>query len=179
VATRSFTTRFQGKSRILVNEVGLFAPFNPATEKPGRGVNFMALWDTGATNTVITQKVVDALGLQSTGFATVSHAQGKKVVETYFVNIMLPNGVGVPMLKVTKGELDGPDLLIGMDIIGAGDFAVTNYQNRTVFTFRVPSCHEIDFVKQPAQAPAAVQPGRNDPCFCGSGKKYKKCHGKS
>jgi uncharacterized protein len=20
-------------------------------------------------------------------------------------------------------------------------------------------------------------PGRNDPCFCGSGKKYKKCHG--
>ena len=22
------------------------------------------------------------------------------------------------------------------------------------------------------------QPGRNDPCFCGSGKKFKKCHGK-
>ncbi|MDO9195510.1 UPF0149 family protein, partial [Rhodoferax sp.] len=22
-------------------------------------------------------------------------------------------------------------------------------------------------------------PGRNDPCFCGSGKKYKKCHGAS
>jgi preprotein translocase subunit SecA len=22
------------------------------------------------------------------------------------------------------------------------------------------------------------EPGRNDPCFCGSGKKYKKCHGK-
>ena len=21
------------------------------------------------------------------------------------------------------------------------------------------------------------KPGRNDPCFCGSGKKYKKCHG--
>jgi uncharacterized protein YecA (UPF0149 family) len=20
--------------------------------------------------------------------------------------------------------------------------------------------------------------GRNDPCFCGSGRKYKKCHGK-
>ena len=23
----------------------------------------------------------------------------------------------------------------------------------------------------------APEPGRNDPCFCGSGKKYKKCHG--
>jgi preprotein translocase subunit SecA len=35
-------------------------------------------------------------------------------------------------------------------------------------------------------SPLAVQPqavnehrdiGRNDPCWCGSGKKYKKCHG--
>ena len=25
-------------------------------------------------------------------------------------------------------------------------------------------------------APPAQLPGRNDPCHCGSGKKYKKCH---
>jgi len=32
---------------------------------------------------------------------------------------------------------------------------------------------------KPARAATASQPkiGRNDPCFCGSGKKYKKCHG--
>jgi len=24
----------------------------------------------------------------------------------------------------------------------------------------------------------ATKPGRNDPCFCGSGLKFKKCHGK-
>jgi preprotein translocase subunit SecA len=29
----------------------------------------------------------------------------------------------------------------------------------------------------PAQQPAG-KIGRNDPCYCGSGKKYKKCHGK-
>jgi uncharacterized protein len=23
----------------------------------------------------------------------------------------------------------------------------------------------------------AQEPGRNDPCWCGSGKKFKKCHG--
>ena len=30
-----------------------------------------------------------------------------------------------------------------------------------------------------AQKPyiAEKKPGRNDPCHCGSGKKYKKCHG--
>jgi len=33
-------------------------------------------------------------------------------------------------------------------------------------------------VEETPQAPApAVKAGRNDPCPCGSGKKYKKCHG--
>jgi preprotein translocase subunit SecA len=30
----------------------------------------------------------------------------------------------------------------------------------------------------PRQAESASKVGRNDPCPCGSGKKYKKCHGK-
>jgi preprotein translocase subunit SecA len=31
-----------------------------------------------------------------------------------------------------------------------------------------------------AQQPVRVEktPGRNEPCFCGSGKKYKLCHGR-
>jgi preprotein translocase subunit SecA len=29
----------------------------------------------------------------------------------------------------------------------------------------------------PASTPASAKVGRNDPCPCGSGKKYKKCHG--
>ncbi|MGH9600616.1 MAG: SEC-C metal-binding domain-containing protein, partial [Terracidiphilus sp.] len=32
---------------------------------------------------------------------------------------------------------------------------------------------------QPTQRRTSPKPGRNDPCFCGSGKKYKKCHGAS
>jgi preprotein translocase subunit SecA len=31
---------------------------------------------------------------------------------------------------------------------------------------------------QPAQSSGAPKVGRNDPCPCGSGKKYKQCHGK-
>lgn len=31
--------------------------------------------------------------------------------------------------------------------------------------------------KQVTAAPEAANIGRNDPCYCGSGKKYKKCHG--
>ena len=30
--------------------------------------------------------------------------------------------------------------------------------------------------KEKEDVPPAQLPGRNDPCHCGSGKKYKKCH---
>jgi len=34
-----------------------------------------------------------------------------------------------------------------------------------------------DELKNPTVRYEAAKPGRNDPCPCGSGKKYKKCHG--
>jgi uncharacterized protein YecA (UPF0149 family) len=30
---------------------------------------------------------------------------------------------------------------------------------------------------KPGQTPTGERIGRNDPCWCGSGQKYKKCHG--
>ena len=35
----------------------------------------------------------------------------------------------------------------------------------------------LDHGAKPATVHAQPKPGRNQPCFCGSGKKYKKCHG--
>jgi len=107
----------------------------------------------------------------------------------YLVNIMLPNKVGIANLRVTRGNIGGDaDVLIGMDIIGIGDFAITNKDGKTVFSFRAPSCDTIDFLTESKSAivktttaPTPVLPnkvGRNDPCPCGSGKKYKKCCGR-
>ena len=79
-------------------------------------------------------------------------------------------------------------VLIGMDIINLGDFAVTNKNGRTAFSFRTPSIEYIDFghpkqkqpppLQSPPPAAATSKVGRNDPCPCGSGEKFKKCHGK-
>ena len=61
----------------------------------------------------------------------------------------------VPHVRVTEVQLipddnvsddKQPQLLIGMDIIGLGDFAVTNANGKTTFSFRVPSVREIDFI---------------------------------
>ena len=35
----------------------------------------------------------------------------------------------------------------------------------------------LDHAPRPAPRRSAAAPGRNDPCPCGSGRKYKKCHG--
>ena len=112
-------------------------------------VPFTAIWDTGAARSVISENVVHACGLTQTGMARVQGVHGPATVETYFVNIALPNNITVAGIRATKGALlSGDDVLIGMDVISIGDFAVTNYDNATMFSFRSPSAGHIDFVAQ-------------------------------
>jgi predicted aspartyl protease len=152
---------------------------------PKDAKKYLAIWDTGATGSVITKKVVDDCGLKPIGMAKVHHAQGVETTPVYLVSIVLPNKVIVPSLRVTEGKLVGNvEVLIGMDIIGLGDFAVSNKDGVTVFSYRTPSIERIDFVQQlnnaskPNSPPTYSKIGRNAPCPCGSGKKYKNCHGR-
>lgn len=113
------------------------------------GINYAGIWDTGATNTVITEKVVNELNLKPTGMTQVHTASGTENRPTYLVNIRLPNGVGFETVRVSQLLLVGDcDLLIGMDIIALGDFAVTNVKGKTVFSYRWPSIKTIDFVAE-------------------------------
>ena len=109
---------------------------------------------------------------------TVVHtAQGSTTTDTFLVGIFLPNKVVLNEVRVSKGIFRDADVLIGMDIISQGDFAVTNKDGKTVFSFRMPSTECIDFVKHPQYRTPVVSAkiGRNAPCPCGSGKKYKNC----
>jgi preprotein translocase subunit SecA len=51
------------------------------------------------------------------------------------------------------------------------DLAEAQQQNRQAM-------QQTQEVQKPAQVKGVVKIGRNDPCPCGSGKKYKSCHGK-
>lgn len=155
----AFTTRYSGRTRVLRNIVGVSLPLTLEELKRQRTEprEYIAIWDTGATNSGITKKVVTDLDLRPTGIVEVRHAQGKSLTNTYLVNVALPNQVMVGQLRVTEVELvpddnvpedEQPQILIGMDIIGAGDFAVTNFNNKTTLSFRMPSVSEIDFIPQ-------------------------------
>lgn len=111
-----------------------------------------ALWDTGASCSCILQKVADALQLIPTGRQMVLTPSGEITVNTYLVNVILPNNVTVKDVLVCSSDIDkqGLDMLIGMDIITCGDMSITNYNGKTFFSFRIPSQQAVDFVMQSA-----------------------------
>lgn len=107
-----------------------------------------AVWDTGATGTVITQKVVDQLGLSPISMAQVTDANSTRICPVYLVDLHLPNHVVMGGLNVTLQNLgSGLDVLIGMDVITKGDFVVSSAGGNTVMTFRTPSLWSHDFVQ--------------------------------
>ena len=190
VQARAFTARAKCRANVIISPVAVSQAFHPFSKNPPTPVEFQAIWDTGASGTAITQKVVDKCKLKPIGMANVNTAGGQIRTNVYLINLFLPNKVAFHALRVTetRGEIaGGVDLLIGMDIIGSGDFAITCKDGNTTFSYRFPSCESIDFMEHKKStkvdtvdiSPPAVtgKVGRNDPCPCGSGKKYKKCCG--
>ena len=108
-----------------------------------------AIWDTGATSSVIPSQVVESLALKPIDVREFRGFDGKLTLcPIYLVDIALPNKFIVPGVPVAGGpNITGAEVLIGMDIISLGDFAVTNLENKTQFTFRIPSMAKLDFVK--------------------------------
>jgi hypothetical protein len=148
-ATHSFTIRSDKLLRILATTAKVSPAFDPAAREAHPSFfEFRAVWDTGSTGSVISQTVVDKCRLQPIGMTKAQTAGGERNCEVYLINLMLPNGVGFPRIHVTKMEL-GPrtDLLIGMDIITRGDFALTHRNGKTCFSYQCPALQEIDFTR--------------------------------
>jgi len=113
-------------------------------------IEVVAQWDTGASGSCVSKKVIDELKPVRTGLRTVRTPTGCDIRGMYLLDIVLPNDVRVPDVAVVDTEIgdQGIGLLIGMDIISMGDFAVSNFDGKLVFTFRVPSIKTTDYVKE-------------------------------
>lgn len=104
--------------------------------------NITALWDTGATNSVISQSIATKLKLVPIDRQEIAGVNGTSIVDVHIVSFLLPmpdgNPIIFPNLRVNVGILHGFDMLIGMDVIQNGDFSISNAQNHTHFSFCVP-----------------------------------------
>ncbi len=156
---RAFTSRYPGQARVLHTKVSVCLPVTTDEASQGKTTikEYTAIWDTGATSSAITKRVVEDLGLMPTGLAEVRHAKGISSTNTYLVNIALPSKVMYGQVRVTEVDLipddntvhdNQPQILIGMDVIGSGDFAVTNFAGKTVLSFTTPSARVIDFIPE-------------------------------
>lgn len=178
---KSFTVSFDRLINVLKVNVNI-TPNAVALSMVGNQ-NWVSLWDTGATKTVITKRVVDALGLKPVSVGSARTPQGQYDAYLYYIDLYLPNKVYFPKLLVMEGQPADCDILVGMDVIGKGDFAVSNFNEQTAFTYRYPSCAKLDFVEHSYVGPVEKRaspdnPARNSRCPCGSGKKYKNCCGR-
>jgi len=144
---KSFTEQYDKLSQFLLSEVAVGPGFDPDLASPPLPKNYICVWDTGATHSVVSQRVVDDLQLEPIGVTLATHVNGAGDVTLYLASMRLPNGVGFAGLTVTRGAFLDFDVLIGMDIIGAGDFAVSNFAGKTAFSYRYPSMGLIDFTE--------------------------------
>ena len=175
---RALTVKISGRAKQLITNLEVSAAFDPnepPNPQPAKE-STNALWDTGASKSVISRAVVKKLGLTPTGATNVSHAGEMSVSPTHLVNFYLPNKVGMLGILVTEFEGTGDfGAIVGMDVIAIGDFSVTNMDEQTWMSFRTPSMVSIDYVQEHTKEMFSGT-GRNDPCPCGSGQKFKKCH---
>ena len=96
---------------------------------------------------MISERAAGQLHLTPVGEKRILTPAGVMSSNRYLVDIQLPNNYRFLSSEVssTKIEAPGVGLIIGMDIISRGDLAITNYDGKTVFTFRIPSYESIDF----------------------------------
>ncbi len=141
-----FTLKAQKRLKVLRTEVKISSPISKKVDQSPAFRLYWAIWDTGATGSVITKRIADECGLKPYSMVQCHTASGKMNTSVYFVNMILPNDMEINYIPVTEGLLcQDIDVLIGMDIISHSDFAVTNKDGKTMFSFMMPSHEHIDF----------------------------------
>jgi hypothetical protein len=139
---QAFTVKANGRVDRITTDIAVlpaFDPKSPPTGSPARMAT-KALWDTGATKSVVSTDLVKALGLTPVGVTRVNHAGGVSMTSTYVVNFELPHRVVVAGILATEfpAGANGFGAIVGMDVICHGDLAITNVAGQTWFSFRTP-----------------------------------------
>lgn len=121
---------------------------NISIRSNGKSIDVTGVWDTGATRSCVSHNVIKQLSPPKGNSIITATPSGRSKQNTYTVNVELPNQVEINDLVVIDTEIgsQGFDMLIGMDVISQGDFAISNYKGQTIFTFRTPSKGHIDFM---------------------------------
>jgi hypothetical protein len=113
--------------------------------------------DTGCNVTCLSERLIRTLALAPRERSWSVTSAGERSTLIYYATIVLPNSIVFPVMDVadfvqvkrdtsrTIKPVDDFDVLIGMDIITAGDLAISDDAGNTVVSFRRPHGGCIDF----------------------------------
>ena len=145
----AFAKEYHSLAEDLNTDVEVF----PVPSASSQGTMVNAIWDTGASQTVITHRVMSQLNLTPIATEMVHGINSQQMVNVVAITIKLPNGLLIPDIRVFVCDIPSPiDMLIGMDIIQRGDFHISNTGGRTLFSFVIPSLPEQLNLAQEADA---------------------------
>ena len=128
-------------------------------------------WDTGASRTLMSSRLIKQLSLNSIGDVVVTGISEQHIVRKYQVCFCTEN-LHFDNWTVLESDIKGFDILIGMDIIGLGDFYYTTSKKQSSFGFRLPACGNFDFIDKQqyfeysARFIATQQQENSSPAFC-------------
>jgi hypothetical protein len=133
----AFKQEYQNLARQLITDVEVIGISANSRRK---SVKVKALWDTGASCSVITHKIAQMLNLIPINRARAVGVHNSTMVDVVKIEVGLPNKVLVDRVQAMVCNLNQNfDMLIGMDIILAGDFSISNGEGKTLFSFAVPA----------------------------------------
>jgi hypothetical protein len=135
----AFEVRYPIRTENLISEVAVYPS---PIKNPSRSVKIRAKWDTGANHTFISIDLKNRLNLVPIDSDVVSGLGGSQVIDVVRLAIKLPNDLFISSKHIGVCNMNSAskiDMLIGMDIIQLGDFHISNTDDKSVFSFVMPS----------------------------------------
>ncbi|MBL4652506.1 MAG: hypothetical protein JKY53_06525 [Flavobacteriales bacterium] len=143
----SFTVKSTNRLSYITTSVGISYPFEVnRINQPPKPYTTAALWDTGSSHCFITKSLATSLELHPIDKALVEHAMGRTFENVYFAVLQITEKYYIEIeLTECQSINNNFEIIVGMDVINQGDFAITNQAGKTTFSFRLPSETTIDF----------------------------------
>ena len=143
----SITVKSSKRLSYITTNVGVSFPFDVNNiSQPPKPYTTAALWDTGSSHCFITKSLATSLALHPTDKALVEHAMGRTFENVYFATLQITEKYYIEIeLTECQSINNNFEIIIGMDVINQGNFAITNQEGMTTFSFRLPSETTINF----------------------------------
>lgn len=71
------------------------------------------------------------------------HLSSCEFLDTYFIHVGIPTGSVITNILALEDDNEDYEVVIRMYIISQGDFAFSNKDGHSTFSFRIPSTEEI------------------------------------